>query len=112
QVNRVQDQIQQVKDRLETVNSPAEMEVLLGQINPQGGTPEIESFQEFEEVKGRLSTVVTNSDQRITTQAKEARNTQRQNLFKRSIKWNLGALIGGTLFVSIWKGTVWARQKW
>ncbi|MEL7034488.1 MAG: HpsJ family protein [Cyanobacteria bacterium J06592_8] len=112
QVNRVQDQIQQVKDRLETVSSPAEMEVLLGQINPQGGTPEIGSFQEFEEVKGRLSTVVTNSDQRITTQAKEARNTQRQNLFKRSIKWNLGALIGGTLFVSIWKGTVWARQKW
>ncbi|MEB3280968.1 MAG: HpsJ family protein [Lyngbya sp.] len=112
QVNQVQTQIQQVKDQLKTVNSPAEMENLLSQINPQAGTPEIESFQQFEEIKNRLSTVVANSDQQITTRAKEARSTQRQNLLKRSIKWNLGALIGGALFVSIWKGTVWARQKW
>lgn len=112
QVNQVQTQIQQVKDRLQTVNSPAEMENLLSQINPQGGTPEIESFQQFEEIKNRLSTVVANSDQQITTRAKEARITQRQNLLKRSIKWNLGALITSALFISIWKGTAWARQKW
>ncbi len=112
QVNLVQTQIQQVKEQLKTVNNPDQMEDLLSRINPQGGTPEIDSFQQFEEIKNRLSTVVANSDQEIATRAKEARNTQRQNLFKRSIKWNLGALVAGALFVSIWKGTVWARQKW
>ncbi|WP_413167492.1 HpsJ family protein [Capilliphycus salinus ALCB114379] len=112
QVNQVKTQIQQVQDQLKTVNNPAEMEDLLSRINPQAGTPEIESFQQFEDIKTRLSTVVANSDQQITTRAKEARSTQRQNLLKRSIKWNLGALITSALFITIWKGTVWARQKW
>ena len=112
QVNQVKTQINQVKTQLKTVNNPAEMENLLTQINPQGGVPEIDSFQQFEEIKTRLSTVVENSDQQLTTRAKEARSNQRQNLFKRSIKWNLGALITSALFISLWKGTVWARQKW
>ncbi|EAW38839.1 HpsJ family protein [Lyngbya sp. PCC 8106] len=112
QVNQVQTQIKQVKDQLKTVNNPTEMESLLSQINPQGGVPEIDSFQQFEDIKNRLSTVVENSDKQLTTRAKEARSTQRQNLFKRSIKWNLGALITSALFISLWKGTVWARQKW
>ena len=112
QANQVQTQIQQVQEELKTVNSPADMEDLLSRINPQVRTPEIESFQQFEEIKTRLSTVVANSDQQIATRVKETRSAQRQNLLKRSIKWNLGALIVGALFISIWKGTLWARQKW
>ncbi len=111
QVNQAQTQVQQVKEQLQTVNSPTEMEELLSRINPRGGTPEIDSIQQLEEIKDRLSTVVENGDKQIKTRAKEARSTQRKNLLKRSIKWNLGALIGGTLFISIWKGTAWARQK-
>lgn len=111
QVNQVKTQVQQVRDQLQTVNSPTELEALLSQINPRGGTPEIESIQQFEEIKDRLSTVVENGEEQVTTRAKEARTNQRQNLLKRSIKWNLGALIGGALFISIWKGTVWARKK-
>jgi hypothetical protein len=46
----------------------------------------------------------------IKTQADMAASGQRNNLIKRSVKWGLGALVTGVLFIKIWAGTAWARE--
>jgi hypothetical protein len=38
-----------------------------------------------------------------------ARHEQRLTLFKNTVKWNLGALVAGILFLQIWFRTRWAR---
>ncbi len=37
-------------------------------------------------------------------------NGQRLALIKNAIKWALGAMVTGVLFIKIWAGTSWARQ--
>ncbi|MGL5081616.1 MAG: HpsJ-like protein, cyanoexosortase A-associated [Microcoleaceae cyanobacterium] len=111
QTKRIQTELQTLEQRLSQVTGVSDLEALLTQINPQAA-PEIQSTEQFNEVKGRLETFTQESKQRLATQSKEALSTQRTSLLKRSIKWNLGALISGTLFVVIWRNTSWARQKW
>jgi hypothetical protein len=47
----------------------------------------------------------------IKSQAAATQKNQRLALLKRSVKWNLGALISGVLFIILWQGTSWARHK-
>ena len=42
-------------------------------------------------------------------QAEPIRSQDRLSLWKSSVKWNLGALVSGVLFIRIWRGTHWAR---
>lgn len=37
-------------------------------------------------------------------------NGQRMALIKNAVKWALGAMVTGVLFIKIWAGTSWARQ--
>jgi hypothetical protein len=62
-----------------------------------------------EELKSKLLTEFSTAKEKIKTQADEARFAERVKLLKSSAKWNLGALISGFLFISFWKGTLWAR---
>ena len=41
----------------------------------------------------------------MKAQAEQTRKTQRLGLLKNSIKWNLGALISGCLYLLIWQFT-------
>ena len=57
------------------------------------------------EFLSRLTTVRT----KVQSQIEENRATQKQTLFKNSIKWNLGALLASSLFFILWKSSDWAR---
>ena len=59
------------------------------------------------EILSRLTTVRSN----VQTQIEENRATQKQTLFKNSIKWNLGALLASSLFFVLWKSSDWARER-
>jgi hypothetical protein len=58
------------------------------------------------EIETALSRATTNLDEQIET----TRKGQFDRLFKNAVKWNLGALISGILFIGIWKITDWARK--
>jgi hypothetical protein len=66
--------------------------------------------QKPEEVKNQLISEVSKAKAQIKTQAEAAQSLRGLNLIKTSAKWNLGALVAGVLFISIWKGTGWARR--
>lgn len=49
------------------------------------------------------------AEKNLTLQATLTGNAQRLALIKNAVKWALGALVTGVLFVRIWAGTDWAR---
>jgi hypothetical protein len=62
-----------------------------------------------EEVKSQILSEVSKAKTQIKTQAQATQSTQKLNLLKNSVKWNLGALLSSALFFTIWKLTNWAR---
>ncbi|NJM69892.1 MAG: hypothetical protein HC862_06500 [Scytonema sp. RU_4_4] len=63
-----------------------------------------------EELKEQLLSDVSKAKQQIKTQAQTTQSLRGLGLIKVSAKWNLSAVVAGTLFISIWKGTRWARN--
>ncbi|MEL7034369.1 MAG: HpsJ family protein [Cyanobacteria bacterium J06592_8] len=111
QVEQRMTQIQAVQERLDQANTEAEMEDLLSRLSNQGRSPDIQSAQQLEEVKSQLSNFVTRTEIQTKSQAEATRRNRRIVLFKNSVKWNLGALISGVLFITLWKASAWTRQR-
>jgi hypothetical protein len=64
-----------------------------------------------EEFKTQVLSQVSQAKKQIKTQAEATQSFRGLSLIKSSVKWNLGALVAGGLFISIWKGTRWARTN-
>ncbi len=97
-------QAEQVEKRLSTA-TPQQIDSFL---KSQGRSLEGKSP---EEVKSQILSEVAKAKTQIKNQAQSTQSSQRLNLLKSSVKWNLGALVSGALFFSIWKATKWARMS-
>jgi uncharacterized membrane protein len=102
---------QQIKDRLEEAKTKEEVEKLLLRLDRQVSFPAIANFQQLEAVKQQISSSIAASEAKIKTEAEDNKKNRRFTLFKKSVKWNLGALVSGALFFYIWQSTRWARLK-
>jgi hypothetical protein len=49
-------------------------------------------------------------EKNLKDQSNISKGTQKTALVKSAVKWGLGALVTGVLFVRLWAGTAWARQ--
>jgi hypothetical protein len=110
EMNQRMEQITQVKELLAQASSPAEMQELISRLDTQGRTPEITDSQQVDEIRAQVSEVINQAETTMQTQASEAKSNRRLALFKNSVKWNLGALLSGALFVFLFTGTGWARK--
>ncbi|MGB3636417.1 MAG: HpsJ family protein [Rivularia sp. (in: cyanobacteria)] len=108
-LNQQKAAIQQVKKNLDGPITEAQMQQILARLNG-GSAPEIKSPEELEQAKQQISTFVNKGEGELEKQVQTARSSQRLNLLKKSVKWNLGALVGGALFITIWRSTAWARR--
>lgn len=108
-LNQQKSVIQQVKKRIDGPINEAQMQQLLARLSG-GRAPEIKSPQELEQAKQQVSTFINQGKNQLTKQVETARSNQRLNLLKKSVKWNLGALIAGALYITIWRSTAWARR--
>lgn len=102
--------LQEVETRLKDVQNKQDMQVLISQLN-SGNAPVIENDQQLTQVKTNLNDFIKNSRNQLDNQSKMARKQGQRALLKRSVKWNLGALISGVLFIMTWQMTKWARIK-
>lgn len=102
-------QIQQLQELLNN-GTDKDIEELLTRLSRQSRTPNITTPQQLEETKSQLSSFLTQAQERLKTGAGATRTEQRLRLLKRSVKWNLGALVSGVLFFGLWRSTRWARQ--
>jgi hypothetical protein len=64
-----------------------------------------------EEFKDQLLSQLTQTKQQMQTQYQAKRSNQRISLFKNSVKWNLGALVSGILFIYVWRLTRWTWRQ-
>ena len=109
QVQRGKNQIQQIQQQLAGISTPEEMTSFLNRLDRAGRSPAIANSQQLQEVKEQLVTSLAQGETAFNTQARELQANQRVNLLKKSVKWNLGALIAGMLLLCVWQGTRWAR---
>lgn len=101
--------IEEVKKSLGGSINEAQMQQILARLSG-GRAPKIKNPQELQQAKQQVSTLINQSESQLQTQVQTARSNQRMNLLKKSVKWNLGALIAGALFMTIWRNTNWARR--
>ncbi|MDM9379968.1 HpsJ family protein [Chlorogloeopsis sp. ULAP01] len=109
QVKEQMSQIQQIKDTLARAETKADIEAIGTLIDTQERLFDIKDFRKLEQAKTWLSNFVASFEKKTIMQAEAARYSRRLGLLKRSIKWNLGALVAGVLFIYIWRGTGWLR---
>ncbi|MBV6626266.1 MAG: HpsJ family protein [Rivularia sp. (in: Bacteria)] len=108
-LNQQKTAIEQVKKNLNGSINEAQMQQILAQLNG-GRAPEIKSPEELQQAKQQLSDFVNKGENELEAQVQAARFNQRINLLKKSVKWNLGALVSGALFITLWRNTGWARR--
>lgn len=102
QLDRQIDQIQEIQVMVNKAKTNAELEQLLKEL---GGNQLLNDASQLTQIKQRTSSVITQGTKRLEAQAKTVQTSQRLDLLKNSLKWNLGALIAGSLFIIIWQST-------
>lgn len=111
QVQQRMTQIQQVQAAVEQAQTKEEIEQLLSSLDSQGRTPTIKDSAQLTEVRQQLSSFISQGETSMRAQARATRRQQRLTLVKSSVKWNLGALISGALYIGIWQATRWVRSR-
>lgn len=111
QMADVQVQVQAVKDQVDQATTATDLQALLSQLELQGQLPDIQSDAQLSNVKQQIVVTLDNQVAGMEYQAKTELANQQQQLWMRSVKWNLGALVSGTLFFLLWKETGWARSS-
>ena len=95
-------QVQQIQAQVGKAE-PAQLEALMKNNRVPAGTDP----QAF---KAKVLQEAATAEQNFKAQAAITNSGQRLALFKNAIKWGLGAMVTGVLFIRIWAGTAWARQ--
>ena len=111
QVDQPIAEILPVEEAIDKTKTPAEMEALISRLARQGLSPNIQTAQQLEELKKQLLDSSDQGEEKMLEQAEETLSQNRLGLWKSSVKWNLGALVSGVLFIKIWRGTRWARRS-
>lgn len=102
-------QISQMQKFEQQVNKASDQELaaILARMNSQSNSSEVKNSQEL---KNRLLTEVQKSQSDLKSQVQATRKDKGLGLLKNSVKWCIGALIAGDLFIRIWQATRWARS--
>ncbi|MBD2300409.1 hypothetical protein H6G80_27655 [Nostoc sp. FACHB-87] len=108
QINNLSQQQITQAEQVEQQLSQAKPEQIESFLKSQGRSVDASNPQEL---KTKVLSEVSQAKERIKLQAQANQSTQRLNLLKNSVKWNLGALVAGTLFFIFWKTTSWARSR-
>ncbi|HEY9692548.1 MAG TPA: HpsJ family protein [Oculatellaceae cyanobacterium] len=108
QVSQQIAQTEQIEERFNQATSTEELNNILKALNNRDNSLDTKNPQVFkEQVVSRLN----NYQKTIEQQSEANLKTQRLALLKKAVKWNLGALVSGVLFIYLWRVTGWARQR-
>jgi hypothetical protein len=108
QLSQQRQQFQQIKGKLNQATTDEQLKQIFAALNSQGRSLKINNPQAF---KDEALAKISQAERNLQVQADSARSNQLKALSKNSLKWNLGALISGVLFIWVWHLTHWARVK-
>ncbi len=95
-------QLQQLQAVLNKATTPAEIQSVLTRLNPQAGNV---PTQNVDQLKTQLLTRIADGERQLKAQAATSRSNAQRTLLKNTVKSVLGALVSGTIFISIWRQT-------
>ena len=102
QFNQQKAQIQQVKSLITNSTTAPELETLKRQLN----IPDTNlNTNNPDELKKQLLARVTQVENNLAVQAPAEQRRSRNGLLKKSLKWNVGALVSGFVFITMWLKT-------
>lgn len=101
-------QLEQITTQLDGAKTNEQMIQILAKLSAPGSSPQIENPQI---IKKELLNKMSQAQLKMKSQATKVDETKKRSLIKNSVKWNLGALLAGTLFVLFWHLTDWARIR-
>ncbi|MDM9383289.1 HpsJ family protein [Chlorogloeopsis sp. ULAP01] len=101
-----QEQLQQLTTKVNTLNSAQELNNLAKILNLPN---EADSNQSSKDLQHKLSQQLKTFANNASSAANAARQEQIKNLIKASVKTNLGLLLSGFCFITLWKLTDWVR---
>jgi hypothetical protein len=110
QVTEARTLTEQARSSLAQVKTPGDLQILVQHLSqagialPSGDAPDLETL------KTHVQQELTVMEQQVNRQAQQNLQDERLALFKKSLKWNLGALVSAMLLMILWRGSAWARR--
>lgn len=96
-------QVKKAQTNLKTTNTQSELQQILSRdLGNNSAIPKLENPEQVKTLKNRLSTVISDGELKLKEQAQSLKDV-RLELFKKSVKWNLGSLVSAALLFYIWK---------
>jgi hypothetical protein len=95
-------QVQQIQAQLEKAQT-SEIESLM-KSNPTARSATPQAF------KAKMLQEAATAEKKLTEQAATSKGDRSMALLKNAVKWGLGALVTGVLFIRIWVATAWVRD--
>ena len=96
-------QVKKAQTNLKTTNTQSELQQILSRdLGNNSAIPKLENPEQVKTLKNRLTTVISDGELKLKEQAQSLKDV-RLELFKKSVKWNLGSLVSAALLFYIWK---------
>lgn len=100
----------QFQENLQRVGSNSQMDSIVARLRQQGMPPSIGNASTLDGKKEGVLTFLKEQQKAKENQLKSALQSQQLGLLKNAIKWILGALVSGVLFITFWRNTSWTRK--
>lgn len=97
-------QLKQLEDQLNKSN-PEQIKALASQLNALGVQVDPKNPAA---VKDQIETRIKAFREQLPAQVQGAAASQASGLLKNAVKWSLGAIVAGVLFLYLWKSSRWA----
>lgn len=106
--NQSREKIDRVQQIIANSQNPEEVRQFIANLTANPQTNSDRSNRSLQELKKQANNLSSAS---IHSEAEKNSQQARRALLKRSIKWNLGALISGFLFAIVWDSSRWVRNS-
>ena len=110
QVTQKVEPMSKFKQKLKSANSSEQIQTILQQQTRQPIS--IPDSLDSNKLKDNLLNNINKQEKTLKLRAKKINSARLSVILKNCIKWNLGALVSGCIFLFIWKNTLWARIEY
>jgi hypothetical protein len=101
------EQFEQVETQLSQATTDKDINSVITRFKIEGLPPNIKNPQEL---KTQTLAEIAKAKKTLKSQTDALEADKQLELFKNCLKWSLGALVSGLLFIYIWKLSRWARR--
>lgn len=99
-------QLTQLENQINRATTPKDIFSATARLNIQRLPADIKNIQQL---KSRLLAEIAKAKEAVRPKTEAAAANQRFALIKTAVKWFLGTMIAGSVFIYIWRNSRWAR---